>query len=107
MIVLVPLRVTVFTPAPTKLPWRTSIRRDAHLHLLDRLERDRRDAGAVARLAAEAERVVEVRAVDRDVVRPVVLARRRCPMPPYCGVRRVMSLMRPEIVGSERQLFAR
>src|SRR6185295_209829 len=51
--------------------------RDADLHLLDRLERDRRDAGAVADAAggdAEAERVVEVRPVHRHVVRAVVLA---------------------------------
>src|SRR5581483_8932730 len=50
------------------------VRRDADLHLLDGFEGDRRDAGAVARLAAEAERVVEVGAVDRDVVGAVVLA---------------------------------
>ena len=49
--------------------------RHAHLHLLDRFERNRRDASAIARLAGKAERVVEVRAVHRDVVHPVVLAR--------------------------------
>ena len=48
---------------------------DAHLHLLDRLQRNRRHVGSVARLPGEAEGVVEVRAVDRDVVHPVVLAR--------------------------------
>ena len=49
------------------------VRRDVDLHLLDRLERDRRDARAVAGRAAEPEGVVEVRPVDRDVVQPVVL----------------------------------
>src|SRR5581483_6810790 len=50
-------------------------RRDAHLHLLDRFERNRRNAGASARLTlAEAERVVERRSVDLDVVQAVVLA---------------------------------
>src|SRR6185436_6744288 len=53
------------------------VRRDADLHLLDRLERDRRDAGAIADAAggdAEAERVVEVRPVHGHVVRAVILA---------------------------------
>ena len=56
------------------------VRRHAHLHLLDRFQRDRRDARAVADAAgrdAEAERIVEVGAVDRDVVRTVVLAGER------------------------------
>src|SRR5204863_382407 len=54
--------------------------RDLHLDLLDRFERDRGDAGAVADGAgrnAEAERVVEIRTVDRDVVRTVVLTGKR------------------------------
>ena len=53
------------------------VRRDVHLHLLDRLERNRCDARAVADAAgrgAEAERVVEVRAVNRHIVRAVVLS---------------------------------
>ena len=49
--------------------------RDVHLHRLDRVKRDRRDARAVARLAGETERVIEVRPVDRDVVEAVVHAR--------------------------------
>src|SRR5256885_9703542 len=52
------------------------VRRDADLHLFDRFERDRRDPGAVADAArrdAEAERVVEVGAVDGHVVGAVVL----------------------------------
>src|SRR5581483_2881833 len=56
------------------------VRRDRDLHLLDRFERNRRDAGAVADTAGghtQAERVVEVRAVDGDVVRAVVLAGER------------------------------
>ncbi len=56
------------------------IRRDLHLHLFDRFERNRRDARAVADAAGgytEAERVVEVRPVHRHVVRPVVLAGER------------------------------
>src|SRR5204862_5694668 len=57
--------------ALTNIVWR-----DAYLHLLDRLERNRRDARAIAglpRRRVEAERAVEVGAVDRDVVRAVVL----------------------------------
>ena len=50
------------------------VRRHADLHLLDRFERNRRNVGSIARLRAEAERVVEIRAVDRDVVHPVVRA---------------------------------
>src|SRR5262249_4168481 len=46
--------------------------RDADLHLLDRFERDRRDTCAISRLISQAEGVVEVRAVHRDVVHPVV-----------------------------------
>ncbi len=56
------------------------VRRDADLHLLDRLERDGRDAGAIAGLAGrrvQTKRSVEVRAVDRDVVRAVVLSGER------------------------------
>ena len=51
--------------------------RDADLHLLDRFERDRRDAGAFTRLAAEAERVVERGAVDGHVVHAAVAAGER------------------------------
>ena len=49
----------------------------ADLHLLDRLERDRRDAGAIAGLTAQSERVVEVGPIDGDVVHPVVLTGER------------------------------
>ena len=96
---LAPLRVTVFTAAPTKLPWRTSYGATVDLDLLDGLQRDRRDAGAVAGGAAEAERVVEIRAVHGDVVQPVVLAA-NVATPPYCGVSLGRSLMRPDTVGN-------
>src|SRR5262249_27216406 len=48
-------------------------RRDVHLYLFDRFERDWSDTGPIARLALQTERVVEIRAVDGNVVHPVVL----------------------------------
>src|SRR5712692_1351418 len=97
----VPLRVTVFTPAPVKLPCRTSY-------------------GATftctCSIASSEIGATPVRSPMAPVVTPrpnellkyepatVTLFARlswpaKVPDPPYCGVRRVMSVMRPEIVG--------
>src|SRR5215510_6525807 len=99
---LLPLRVTVLTPAPVKLPWRTSY-------------------GATftctCSIASSEIGATPVRSPMPPVVTPspnellkyepstvMLLARlswpAKLPEPPYCGVRRVMSVMRPEIVGS-------
>src|SRR5207237_10422780 len=52
------------------------VRRDAHLQLLGRLERDRGDEGSTASLPlAKAERAVEVRTVNGHVVYAAILAR--------------------------------
>ena len=100
---LVPLRVTVFTPAPVKLPCRTSY--GATLT-------------CTCSIASSEIGATPVRSPMPPVVTPrpnellneepstVMLFARlswpaKVPNPPYCGVRRVMSVMRPEIVGSE------
>ena len=66
-------------------------RRDVHLHLLDGFERDRRDARALAGRARKAERVVEVRSVDGDVVQAIVLTAERhaAILSPICACQRL------------------
>src|SRR5205807_6153823 len=49
------------------------VRRDVDLHLLEGVQRDRGDTGTIARLATQAERIVEVRPIDRHVVQLVFL----------------------------------
>ena len=99
---LVPLRVTVLMPAPVKLPWRTSY--GATLT-------------CTCSIASSEIGATPVRSPMPPVVTPrpnellkydpstVMLFARLSwpaiePLPPYCGVRRVMSVMRPEMVGS-------
>ena len=98
-----PLRVTVFTPAPVKLPCRTSY--GATLT-------------CTCSIASSEIGATPVRSPMPPVVTPrpnellkyepstVTLFARlswpaNVPLPPYCGVRRVMSVMRPETVGSD------
>ncbi len=64
------------------------------LHLLDRGHGDGRHVGPVARLAAQAERVVEVRTVHRDVVQTVVLAHERAAAGLRCEPREVLEASR-------------
>ena len=77
---LVPLRVTVFTPAPVKLPWRTSY--GATFTCTCSMASSEIGATPVRSpmppvVTPEPERVVEVRAVDGHVVRAIVLAGER------------------------------
>ena len=55
------------------------IRRNAHLHLLKRVDRNRRHAGPVTGLSRQTERIIEVGTVDRHVVQAVVLPGEREP----------------------------
>ena len=105
---LVPLRVTVLTPAPVKLPWRTSY--GATLT-------------CTCSIASSEIGATPVRSPMPPVVAPrpnellkyepstVMLFVRlswpaNVPMPPYCGVSRVMSVMRPVIGRQRREVLA-
>src|SRR3954463_3718063 len=102
VMLLVPLRVTVLMPAPVKLPWRTSY--GATLT-------------CTCSIASSEIGATPVRSPMPPVVTPrpnellkydpstVMLLERLSwpanePLPPYCGVNRVMSVIRPEMVGS-------
>ena len=62
-----------------EIPLPHVVGRNRDLHLLQRVERDRRHTRAVARLSGKTERVVEVGSVDRHVVQAVILPGKREP----------------------------
>jgi hypothetical protein len=99
----VPLRVTVLTFAPTKLPWRTSY--GATLTCTCSM--------ASSEMGATPVRSPGVPVVVSSPNEPLkyepsivmLFARLSCPEkvpePPYCGDSRMMSVIRPEMVGSD------
>ena len=95
----VPLRVTVFTPAPTKLPWRTSY--GATLTCTCSIASIEMGATPV-RSPGWPPRPNELLKYEPSTV--MLFARlswpENVPEPLYCGLNREKSLMRPEIVGS-------
>ena len=96
---LLPLRVTVLTAAPTKLPWRTS--NGAMLTCTCSIAAS--EIGATPDVSpGELRRPNELLKYEPSTV--MLFRRLSCPandsVPPDCGVRRVMSFRRPEIVGS-------
>src|SRR5438874_3623842 len=97
---LVPLRVTVLTPAPTKLPCRTSY--GATLTCTCSIASSEIGATPVRSPGCPA-RPNELLKYEPSIV--MLLNRlswpAKLPLPLYCGERRAMSLMRPEIVGSD------
>ena len=74
-------------------------RRDVHLDLFDRLERDRRDAGAVPGWLA----LMPMEELKDDPSTVMLFIRPSWPMKPLppeaCGVKRVTSVERPVKVG--------